>query len=250
MIALALALLAGYLAGWLWQRRRGNDWPLLRLASFVLGCAVLLLALRPSLSLWAHLDLRVHAVQHLLLGMFAPLALALGAPGLLLLRCLPARQAKALTGLLGSRPLRGLTHPISALLLDLGALYLLYLTPLFSAVHGSALAHGWLHLHFLIAGYLFAWAIAGPDPAPHRPGMVLRLGVLFVGIAGHALLAKLMYGFGFPRGTAYPLEQIEAAAQLMHYGGSLAELLLASALFTAWYRQRQRRWASEVPAVT
>ena len=32
---------------------------------------------------------------------------------------------------------------------------------------------------------------------------------------------------------------IQAAAQLMYYGGDLAELALAIALFAAWYRTRR-----------
>jgi len=232
-------LLGLYLGGVAVRVRDGGQWGRGRLLCFVVGCALLVLALWPPLMAWAHADPRGHMVQHLLLGMFAPIALMLGRPLSLLLRTLPQRHGRRAALLLGSPPMVALTHPVTALLLDIGGLYLLYLTPLFAASMDHALLGGWLHLHVLLAGYLFAWSIAGPDPAPARPGFALRLGVLFVAIAAHGILAKLMYGYGFPRGTAFVPEQLEAAARLMYYGGSLAELLLVALLFAG---RPGRRW--------
>ena len=57
----------------------------------------------------------------------------------------------------------------------------------------SEALHRLVHLHFLAAGYLFAYSIAGPDPAPHRPSVPARLVILGVAIAAHALLAQLLY---------------------------------------------------------
>ncbi len=62
--------------------------------------------------------------------------------------------------------------------------------------------------------------------------------MLFAGTAAHALLAKLMYGHGYPRGAGAAPEDLEVAAVMMYYGGDLAELLLAVLLFAAWYRRR------------
>ena len=114
---------------------------------------------------------------------------------------------------------------------------LLYLTPLYAAMQASPLLHVLVHLHFLAAGYLFTWAVlAAPDVSPHPASLRLRLAVLFVAIAAHATLGKVMYGYLLPRHTANAAEEIMAAAQLMYYGGDLAELLLAMALFAGWYR--------------
>ncbi len=228
-----------YLGAVMVRLRDGGQWGVSRVVCFTVGCAQLVLALSPPLMAWAHADPCGHMLQHLLLGMFAPIALMLGRPLSLLLRTLPQHHARRAASLLGSAPMVALTHPITALLLDVGGLYLLYLTPLFATSLDDALLGGWLHLHFLLAGYLFVWSIAGPDPAPSRPGFALRLGVLFAAIAAHGILAKLMYGYGYPQGTAFSPEQLEAAAQLMYYGGSLAELLLVALLFAA---RPGRRW--------
>ena len=52
-------------------------------------------------------------------------------------------------------------------------------------------------LHFVFAGCLYAWVIAGPDPAPHRPSVPARLVVLGVAVAVHSVLAQLLYGGWF-----------------------------------------------------
>lgn len=62
------------------------------------------MALLPPLAPFVHGDFRGHMAQHLLIGMYAPLALVLGAPVTLLLRALPAHRARRSAGLLRSRP--------------------------------------------------------------------------------------------------------------------------------------------------
>jgi putative membrane protein len=239
-------ILALYLMAAVRQRRGGRRWSAWRSLSFLVGVGLLAVAVSPPVVAAAHHDLRGHMLQHLLLGMLAPLGLVLAAPATLMLRTLPVAGGRRISALLRSRPMHGLTHPISALVLDVGALYLLYLTPLFAATLVHPWLHGLVHLHFVAAGCLFAWVIAGPDPAPRRPSLRVRLAVLFVAIAAHSTLAKLMYAYGWPRGTPHDLEQIRAAAQLMYYGGDLAELLLAIALFASWYRATGRRYRREV----
>nr|WP_312457091.1 hypothetical protein [Pseudescherichia sp.] len=62
--------------------------------------------------------------------------------------------------------------------------------------------------------------------------------MIFLATAAHAILGKLMYGYGYPQGTSASLEEIQAAAQWMYYGGDLAEFLIIVGFFAAWFRQR------------
>lgn len=241
--AVSLALVAGFTIAYLGaaraQWRAGRRWSSGRVGFLAAGAVVLGVAFSPPLAAWAHADLRGHMVQHLLVGMLAPLGIVLAAPVTLLLRTLTVPAARRLTALLRSRAVQVLSHPVTALALHTGGLYVLYLTPLYAAVQRAPLLHALLHVHFLAAGVLFSWAVlAGPDPAPRPPAMPLRLGVLFCSIAAHAVLGKVMYAGGWPRGTIHPLEEIEAAAQLMYYGGDFVEMLLIAALFGRWYRAR------------
>ncbi|KPC68792.1 cytochrome C oxidase assembly protein [Streptomyces sp. NRRL F-6602] len=232
---------AGYLLLVRRARRggRGPGWSSPRTAAFLTGCALLAVALLPPLAPWAHHDFRGHMAQHLLIGMYAPLGLVLGAPVTLLLRTLPAVRARRLTAVLRSRPLRVLAHPASALLLNTGSLVVLYCTPLYGAATAHPLGHWLLHLHFLASGCLFAWVIAGPDPAPARPGVPARLVLLGVAIAVHAVLSQAMYG-GFGVDIPAPVPQVRGGAELMYYGGDIAELLLAAALVATWRPARTR----------
>lgn len=132
--------------------------------------------------------------------------------------------------------------------LALGAVLVVagWMIPLYNVLSRQPVAHWLLHVHFLLAGCLFAWVIAGVDPAPGRPGVPVRLVVLGVAIAAHAVIAQLMYG-GFGINVHAPVEEVRGGAQLMYYGGDIAELLLAGALVAGW-RPRRRRAAGRARA--
>lgn len=222
------------------RRHPARGWGRLRTASFLCGCALLITALSPPLARFAHQDFRGHMAQHMLIGMYAPLALVLGAPVTLLLRTLPTARARLLTGVLRSRPVAVLAHPVTALVLSTGSLAVLYFTPLYQAVMEQSALHWLMRAHFLLSGCLFAWSIAGPDPAPIRPGVPARLAVLGAAVAAHATVSQLVYG-GFLIDIHAPVDQVRGGAEIMYYGGDIAELLLAAALVATWRPTRQRR---------
>ncbi|MFI2414738.1 cytochrome c oxidase assembly protein [Streptomyces sp. NPDC018947] len=207
-------------------------------ASFLGGLAVLAVALLPPIGPAAHTDFRGHMAQHMLIGMYAPLLLVLGAPVTLLLRTLPPAHARRVTGLLHSRPARLVTHPATALALSTGTLGLLYFTPLYDTAMAHPAGHWLMNAHFLVSGCLFAHAVAGPDPAPARPGVPARLVYLGIAVAAHALIAQAMYG-GFLVRIHAPVDQVRQGAEIMYYAGDIAELLLAAALVSTWRPERR-----------
>lgn len=237
LVIIPLVLLGFYLFAALRIRRTGH-WSAWRIASFTIGTILIVAAMLPPLADWAHRDLRGHMLQHLFLGMFGPLGLVFGAPGSLLLRSVSARVGHGIMNFLRSRPIRFLIHPITAALLDIGGMYVLYLTPFYALCMANPALFVFLHVHFVLSGYLFTWSVAGPDPAPHRPSRSLRLTVIFLATAAHAILGKIMYGYGYPQGTSASLAEIQAAAQWMYYGGDIAEFLIIIGFFAAWFRQR------------
>ena len=243
VIALAAVAvgLGAYLASVRAGRRRGRGWPVGRTTAFVSGALAVALALAPPVVHAAHGDLRVHMVQHVVLAMLAPVGLVLGAPVTVALRALPVLAARRLARVLRSAPVRLVSHPVVALALNVGGMAALYATPLYAATHGSAVLHAAVHVHVLAAGCLFTWAVlAGPDPAPHAAGMGTRLGALFAAIAAHAILSKLMFARLWPTGVAGAAE-VQTAAQIMYYGGDLAEALLLAVLLAAWLRGDRRQ---------
>jgi putative membrane protein len=240
MVLAVLALAGGYLVLAVRRAREPAGWSRWRSTSFLAGCALLLLGLHPALSLFPAGDLRGHMHQHLLTGMYAPLGLVLGAPVTLLLGVLEPRSGQRLGRLLRSRPVHLVANPVVALALNLGGLAALYFTPLYLATTRSPALHSVILVHFLLAGCLFAWVIAGPDPAPRRPGVPARLVVLGVAILGHAVLAQLLYAGAFVELPGVAAGERQGAGDLMYYGGDIAELLLALALVTTWRPVRPR----------
>lgn len=252
-LAISLAIITLFVvylwAAWQLRSRRGWSW--LRSVSFASGIVLVLLGLSPTLTAMAQHDLRGHMLQHLLIGMFAPIGLVLGAPFTLALRTLSVPDARRLSAFFRWRPMRWLSHPLTGFVFSIGAMYLLYATPLFAASQEQALLHSLLHIHFLAAGFLFTWSLIGIDSAPHRPRLRMRLVVLFLAGAAHAILAKAMYIYLWPLGVAADAEQIRTAAKLMYYGGDLAEIVLLIVLFAQWYRNPrcQRDLASQTVSV-
>lgn len=169
-------------------------------------------------------DPRAHAAGHLLVGMVAPLLLVTAAPVTLALRALPWERARALGRLLASRPVAVVSHPAVAALLDVGGLWLMYRTDVLDGVPPAL-----VHLHVLLAGYLFAFSLVGADPAPHRPGLGVRAGVLVAAVAAHDVLAKLVYAGG-----------AEQAGLLLHYGGTPVHVALLVLLGREWARRERR----------
>jgi putative membrane protein len=93
--------------------------------------------------------------------------------------------------LLHSFPVAVLAAPATAVVLDLGGLYALYLTGLYQAAEHDDLVHAAVHVHMFLAGCLLSWALIGVDPV-RRPDTWVRLTALIIAAAGHDTLAKLI----------------------------------------------------------
>lgn len=229
LVPVLLVLLGGYLAAVAGAARRGRRWPWWRTAAWCAGVAMAATAiLGPS----TRPGFTAHMVGHLLLGMLAPLLLVIGRPVTVLLRALPVTAARGLTRALGSTPVRVLTHPVTALVLDAGGLWLLYTTGLYAAMGTHEGLHLLVHAHVFVAGYVLTAAVVGADPAPHRPGLAVRAATLVAFVAAHSILAKHLYGHP-PEGV--PAGQAQDAAMLMYYGGDLIHLVLIVMLCRRWY---------------
>lgn len=186
---------AVYVAGTVRLRTRGDSWPVGRTIAFLLGIAALIWATNSGLAVYSPVSFSIHMGQHMLLSMIAPILLVLGTPITLALRAIPPAPA----GRRGPRewivwginsPLaRFVTHPIWVLLVFTVGLYGLYYTPLFPWLMGSHLGHVLMQVHFLLAGYLFAYVVLGLDPAPRTLPAWLRLLMLLIAIALHSFFA-------------------------------------------------------------
>ena len=237
IVLLSLVVSAAVYAGATFHvREERQGWSWWRVLAFTAAMGLILVSLTGRLGEAADVDFRAHSVTHLLLGQAVPLLLVAAAPVTLLLRVLPVRSARRVTGLLGTRPLRWLTEPAVAGALSLGGLWLLYRTPAYALTHFYGWLHVVVHAHLLISGYLLTTALVGRDPMPHRRSPGHRAFVLVAVLAGHAILAKTLYAVP-PLGV--PVELAETGAMIMYYGGDALSLVLVVWLCAEWYRRRR-----------
>lgn len=225
------------------RRRRQGRWPAQRVLLFYAGLAVVAIAVAGPPADQGRHDFSAHMAGHLLLAMLAPILLALSAPVTLILRALPVSRARRLVALLRSQPVQALTHPATTAVLNIGGLWLLYSTRLYGLMHEHAWAGVAIHLHMLLAGYLFTAAIIGIDPAPHRPSWLVRAVVLVLALGAHAVLAKFLYAHP-PIGVS--IREAETGSQLMYYGGDIVDLLLIIVFCQQWFRATRPRPAGHV----
>lgn len=229
MAVLVLALIA-YLLGV--HRHHHGQWPRWRTTAWIAGLASVGAGWAGPLAEAARHDFTAHMGTHLLVGMIGPLLLVLAAPVTLALRTLPAPGARRLSAVLRSPPVRVVTHPIVAAVLNGGGIWLLYTTGAFELMHSSVALHTLVHAHILLAGIAFTVAMIGPDPNPHRASLRTRATVLVLFIAAHSILGKWLYAY--PPAGVDPADA-RAGAQLMYYGGDVVDLVILTLLFAGWY---------------
>lgn len=180
----------------------------------------------------------MHMVGHLFLGMLAPLLLVHAAPMTLLMRTLSVGSARRLSRVLKSLPVSIYCHPVVASILNIGGLWVLYTTELYSLMQDNLLLHIVVHTHVFLAGYLYTLSILYIDPAPHRYSYIFRAVMLILSLAAHGILSKYIYAHP-PVGV--PSEQAETGGMIMYYGGDMVELVLIFLFCQQWYKAARPR---------
>lgn len=214
-----------------------EKWPVRRSIYWLIGAGCIAFSITGSLANEAHHNFVAHMTVHLLLGMAAPLFLVLAKPVTLLLRILPVKTARGLMKLSKTRYARFMGHPVTASVLNIGGLWILYTTDLYMAMHMSMAVHYIVHLHIFLAGYLFTHVLLSIDFNPHRASWLFRSAALVLSIAAHNILAKWLYANPPHMTTA---EQAEIGAQWMYYGGGVIELIIITLLCYEWYAGMQK----------
>jgi putative membrane protein len=154
-----------------------------RHVAFYGGLFLVLVSISPPFDAVADHLLWGHMLQHMLLGDFAPLLVALGLTGPMLQPILRRRPGDVL---------RWTTHPLGAFLLWAVDLYVWHTPPLYQAALRSDIVHSLEHACFFLFGLNMWIALIGPLPKPRWFGNLGRLGfVVGVRFAG-AVLANVL----------------------------------------------------------
>jgi putative membrane protein len=237
LIGAAYALRVGTL------RRGGRRVQPARGLSFYLGLAVLLAAfVSPVDAIGENRVFYMHMVQHLLLIDLAPLLMVLGLTGPIL---------RPLLALPGIGRLRGLAHPLPALVIWASVLYAWHVPGPYQLALAHPAVHLIEHLSFLAAGLLIWAAVLEPLPGPAWFGdgakaayiLVVRalagaLGVLFL-IADQPLYPD--YAPGERLWHISPLTDQMIGGAIMSIEGALVTLVAFAWLFLRWLREAELR---------
>ena len=250
-----------YLVGVVVLHRRGDHWPAGRTVSFVVvGMGLFWFATSSGLAAYDTTLLSVHMVQHMVLSMLVPLALALGAPITLALRTLPARPRRWLLTCLHSRVAKVLSFPPLTFTLYVLSPWALYFTGWYDASLSSAYVHEVMHVHLVLVGSLFFWPLVGIDPVPGRVGYPFRVLLVVLTLPFHAFLgvtimgqAALIGGDWYPSlhegpmdvWLPEPIDDQHLAGGILWGAGDLIGLVFFAVLFAQWVRSSMREATRE-----
>ena len=242
-------------------RRRGDTWPVGRTLAFVvLGMGTFAVATMSGLGIYDTTLLSVHMVQHMLLSMVVPLALALGAPVTLALRTLPAAPRRWLLAVLHSRVATVLAFPPLAFVLYIVSPWALYFSPWYDASLSSPFVHQMMHIHLVLVGTLFFWPLMGIDPVPGRVSHPFRVLLVLMTLPFHAFLGVTIMGQTTLIGGEHylalregpmgawlppPLDEQHLAGGILWASGDLIGVLFFAVLFVQWVRSSMKEAARE-----
>ena len=242
---------AAYVLGVRRLHARGRSWPATRTAAFLSGLVVVLVATESGIAAYDRVLYSLHVVQHILLGMVAPLLLVLGAPITLALQAGSRGTQRSILRILRSAPVRVLTHPLTAWLLFGTSVVTLYFTPLYELSLRNEWFHVATHAYFVGAGCLFLAHVVGLDPIPHAFGYGARLLYVlvllpfhtFVGVAllsMNSVIASGWYEQVERRWGASPLADQRTGAGLLWVSGELFGLLCIGIVVHQWMSAEER----------
>jgi cytochrome c oxidase assembly factor CtaG/putative copper export protein len=262
----ALTLIVGTAAlalYWLAAKRlssRGDSWSIFRTSTWTLGVLLGIFITNTEISRYALVSMSAHMVQHMTLGMFVPILLVLGAPITLALRALPPTKfdlvgpREWIVLVLQSTYSKVITHPLVALTIYSGSIFVVYFSSLMTFLMSSHLGHVLMHIHFVLAGYLFFWLIIGTDFQPRNLGHPFKLMLVFVSIVIHAIFGLILmqstalvgggwFGKVAPVWLSDPIADQQLAGSIAWSFGELPMLLVFVALGVQWAKADKQQAA-------
>jgi len=168
--------IAVVIVGLLWVRavrqvareHPGNPYPRRRTASLVAAFALLLLALQSGLERYDTTLFSMHMIQHLILLFPVPILLLQAGPVTLLLRVASPRWRARALGVLQSRVVGVISHPLVGWTLLVAVMWGTHLSILFDAALEDPFIHDMEHMLYLSTALLFWAPIFSVDPIRHR----------------------------------------------------------------------------------
>ena len=231
------------LAWYLWSVRRldarGRAWPAARTGAFVLGELALATALLSGIAANDE-KFGVHTIQHILIGMVAPVLFALSAPITLALQSSSRRVQTTTIKLLHSPVGRVLSNPIFTWAFYGVSIFGLYFTSLYGTTLRNAAVHDLVHVHLILAGCLFWWPAVAIDPLPRRISYGARIGYLLLALPFHTILGMALESQTTRITPGTTLSDLHMGGGLMWVAGEALGLIGTLAVLVQWLRADER----------
>lgn len=219
---------------------RGRHWAPSRLACYLLGVGVIVVATQSGIATADTTSFSAHVIQHLLLGMLAPVLLALGAPVTLALQASSRSTSRRLLRVLHSRVVKTLTHPLTAWALFGGSMFVLYFSGLYAATLRNVGLHDLVHLEFVLVGCLFFWPVVGIDPTPHRLPYGGRIIYVLVALPFHSILGVALITQQRLIAPGITLADQQAGAGILWSAGEALGLVAMMVVAYQWMAAEER----------
>jgi len=246
-----------YLHGWRLMRRAGLLFvPPWRAVAFLTGLLLLWIALSSPMDVLNGFVLTAHMLQHMLLMMFVPPLLLLGAPFFPLVRGLPIFAAREFVGpflnsSVAHRVGGALTHPVVALLLMAITMFAWHVPAAYELALRVSAWHQLEHASFLLTSLIFWWPVVQPWPSRARwPRAAMVPYLLVADLQNTVLSAVLVFSDRvlYPSYAAVPrlfglsaLQDQVAAGAIMWVIGSFAFIVPATAIAIQYLSSKPER---------
>ena len=252
------ALIVVTLAWYLWSVRRlaarGRAWPVGRTVSFLLAEFLLAVALLSGIDTHDGI-FEIHTIQHILIGMLAPILFALSAPITLALQASSRRVQTAILKVLHSPVGLVASNPVFTWMFYGISIFGLYFTSLYGLTLRNQTVHDLVHLHLIVAGCLFWWPAVAVDPLPNRMSYGVRIAYLMLAMPFHTILGMALDSQTTRITPTTTLADLHAGGGLMWVAGEALGLFGTLAVFIYWLRADERaakrndRASDEVAAI-
>lgn len=251
-----------YLSGLSKWERPSHPIKLWQKICFFAGLFMLFIALQSPVEALAEHMFSFHQLQHLLLRMFGPLLILLGAPLTPMLRGLPRW---ALLGVV--RPVAGnrrarrayelITNPVFTTVLFLSVLYIWQVPSAHNAALRNLGLHEFMHTTMLASGFLFWWLVV--DPKPHRSRLHYGLRILYLGLiiipntllgAGITFSDQVLYSayaeVEQPFSISLMTDQ-QVGGAILWVLGDMMSVIVAGIVMVMWYEREEGNSPSAAP---
>lgn len=245
--------------GWLYFRglvncrSRSRPIPRSKIALFYFGLALLFATLESPMDGMADHAFWIHQIQHLILRMVGPILIMLSEPltPILLGLPLPVRQRvvrPVVRNPIVRRIWRSITHPVTASILYVGALYFWQIPRLHDlAILNNTIHNDGMHATMFMTGMLFWWIVI--DPKPHHSKLHYGTRAILLGLVTfpNTLLGAVIVFSHSNLYTAYdqlgrlwhmtPRFDQGLGGIILWIPGDMMSVVGALILWTRWYRE-------------